>query len=230
MKKNILILSFLLSFYLHSIAQQEINNTQNRIIEVTGTAEMSIPPNQAIMSIKLSERAEGKEKSGIDKQEADLKNGLLQLGIDIQKDLKIIDLNSLFNTQRRKKVWAANREYRLTVNNIYLLGKIQEMAESLKIDDLDLISVTNTDLPKYRKEAKIEAIKSAKEKAEYMLNAIGQKLGKVIYIQEASAFQGDGYPMGNVFISKAIDTEEKNELGLRNIILKFNVLAKFEIE
>ena len=40
------------------------------------------------------------------------------------------------------------------------------------------------DLPMYRKQGKIEALKAAREKASYLVEAMGQQLGEVIRIIE----------------------------------------------
>jgi uncharacterized protein len=236
MKKNTATcLLFLLSLT-PLIAQTDKLTPKDRIIEVTGTAEMSITPNEVVLKIGLTERMEGRDKLTIEKQEVDMKNRLAGMGIDIQKDLKIVDLNSVFNMQKRKKDVTSSKEYRLTIREMSLLGKIQDLAEQLKFNSLDLILATHSELPKFRKETKIEAIKSAKEKAEYMLAAIGQKLGKVVFVQEVSDYRGDVSNQdldpyrGNMFIQKNTDLIDDNGLGLKNITLKFCVLTRFEIE
>jgi uncharacterized protein len=208
----------------------------HKIIEVTGVAEMSIPPNWIVFNINLSERMEGKEKLTIDKQERSLKEGLLAIGIDVQKDLKIVDLNSAYLVRKRKKdVTISDKDYRLTVTDMSKIGKIQDLADKLHFNRLDLVLSTNTDLPKYRKETKISAIKAAKEKAEYLLAAIGQKLGKAVFIQEADFRSADNQDLdpfrGNFFQKRVISDEpEVSELGLKDIIIKFSIFVKFEIE
>ncbi len=236
MKKNTATcLLFLLSL-IQLVAQTDKLTPKDRIIEVTGTAEMSITPNEVVLKIGLTERMDGRDKLTIEKQEVDMKNRLAGMGIDIQKDLKIIDLNSVFNMQKRKKDVTSSKEYRLTIREMSLLGKVQDLAEQLKFNSLDLILATHSELPKFRKETKIEAIKSAKEKAEYMLAAIGQKLGKVVFVQEVSDYRGDVSNQdldpyrGNMFIQKNTDLIDDNGLGLKNITLKFSVLTRFEIE
>ncbi len=236
MKKNTATcLLFLLSLT-PLMAQTDKLTPKDRIIEVTGTAEMSITPNEVVLKIGLTERMEGRDKLTIEKQEVDMKNRLAGMSIDIQKDLKIVDLNSVFNMQKRKKDVTSSKEYRLTIREMSLLGKIQDLAEQLKFNSLDLILATHTELPKFRKETKIEAIKSAKEKAEYMLAAIGQKLGKVVFVQEVSDYRGDVSNQdldpyrGNMIIQKNTDLIDDNGLGLKNITLKFSVLTRFEIE
>ena len=217
-------------------SQNSTEEKEYKIIEVTGIAEMSIPPNMIVFNINLTERMEGKEKLTIDKQEQSLKEGLSKIGIDIQKDLKIVDLTSIYLVQRRKKdMTISNKDYRLTVTDMSKISKIQDLADRLRLNRLDLILSTNTDLPKYRKETKIASIKAAKEKAEYLLTAIGQKLGKAIFIQEADFKTYDNQDLdplrSNSFQRRVLpDATEDNELGIKDIIIKFSIFVKFEIE
>ena len=234
MKKILLLICLFSSKLL--FCQNNIEEKTHKIIEVTGVAEMSIPPNMVVFNINLTERMEGREKWTIDKQERSLKEGLLAIGIDGQKDLKIVDLNSAYLARKiRKDVTVSDKNYRLTVTDMSKIGKIQDLADKLHVNRLDLVLLTNTDLPKYRKETKIQAIKAAKEKAEYLLAAIGQKLGKAVFIQEAD-FKSYGNQdldpfRGNAFTMKVLSDEpEVNELGLKDIIIKFSIFVKFEIE
>jgi uncharacterized protein len=215
--------------------QNDKDGKANKTIDVTGVAEMSIPPNMIVFNINLMERIDGKEKLTIDKQELNLKEELSAIGIDIQKDLKIVDLSSAYVSQKRKKdVTIGNKDYRLTITDMSKIGKIQDLADRLRVNRLDLMLATNTDLPKYRKETKIAAIKNAKEKAEYLLTAIGEKLGKAIFVQETSDYKAyarhDLDPFrGNSFQIVELDVEDK-ELGIKDILIKFSIFVKFEIE
>lgn len=243
MKTIILFLYLLPTSFL--LAQSEKEKTTERTIDVTGVAEMSITPNEVVFKISLTEKLENKEKITIEKQEIALKDGLTKIGIDAQKDLQIMDLSSIYTAQKRKKDVLGSKNYRLTIRDMSKIGLLQDLADELNFNRLDLILSTHTDLPKYRKQVKIEATKAAKEKAEYMLAAIGSKLGKPIYVHEVSdndykyrdEYQDLDPYRGNSFVRKVItsddqsgvDVKDKN-FGVKDIVLKFSVFIKFEIE
>jgi uncharacterized protein len=186
MNKNIAIfLTMILALMqFNSIGQIDKTNLTERIIEVTGTAEMLINPNEYTFKIILNERFENKEKITIDKQEGKLKEELINIGIEIQKDLTIADMSSVFTTQKRKKDVIGSKEFYLKIYDLTKIERLQQIADKLDVGKLDLIQATHTELAKFRKETKMEAVKVAKLKAEYMLEAIGEKLGKPILIQE----------------------------------------------
>ena len=58
----------------------QTTNTEKRVIEVTGSAETMITPNEFTFKITLLERIEDKKKLTIEMQEAKLKEELAALG------------------------------------------------------------------------------------------------------------------------------------------------------
>jgi uncharacterized protein len=229
----------LLSMQFPSIGQSDKTNLTERVIEVTGTAEMLINPNEYTFDIILNERFENKEKITIDKQEAKLKEELASIGIDIQKDLTITNVSSVFTTQKRKKDVLGSKEYTLKVYDLTKIEKLQQIADKLDFGKLDLARATHTELAKFRKETKMEAIKAAKLKAEYMLEAIGETIGKPVLIQEIvgdsdyqsylNRMQG-GAISSNSMVMMREEMRSGETLSFSKIQLKYSVLARFEIK
>jgi uncharacterized protein len=241
MNKNIAIfLTMILALMqFNSIGQIDKTNLTERIIEVTGTAEMLINPNEYTFKIILNERFENKEKITIDKQEGKLKEELINIGIEIQKDLTIADMSSVFTTQKRKKDVIGSKEFYLKIYDLTKIERLQQIADKLDVGKLDLIQATHTELAKFRKETKMEAVKVAKLKAEYMLEAIGEKLGKPILIQEIldySDYQNytntiqRGELSSNSMISMQEVMKSGETLSFSKIKLKYNILTRFEIK
>src|SRR5687767_2976433 len=81
--KKITFISFLYFCSLTGINGQGTENQSRPHIEITGTSETEITPDEIYITIMLQERMEGKEKLLIEKQEQDLKQNLKELGIDI---------------------------------------------------------------------------------------------------------------------------------------------------
>jgi len=212
--------------------------TERRVIEVTGSAEMLITPNEFTFKITLLERIENKQKLTIEMQEANLKNELAKIGVDVSKDLTIFDLTSVYISQKRTKDTLASKDYRLKLNDLEKIGKLQEVADRLNISRLDLIDSTHSELARFRRETKIEAVKVAKMKAEYMLGAIGERVGKAVFIKEieeqtpryisGGVLNSNSNISSNVFIADGQETS--NTLTFSQIKIRYEVLARFEIE
>lgn len=231
-----------LVFFLSSVslmAQTDKVVSNERTIEVTGTAEMSINPNEFTFKISLYERFDNKEKIPIEKQENRLKEELTKIGIDVVKDLTIADITSIFTSQKRKKDVLGNKDYHLKIRDLTQVEKLQQIADNLDLGKMDLINVTHTDLAKFRKETKMEAVKAAKLKAEYMLEAIGEKVGKPLFIQEIIDY-GDyqsylqnmqrGSLSSNTILMSGDDMKSGETLSFSKIKIRYNVLARFEIK
>lgn len=237
-------LSFLLMLIVcltaNVFAQTNPTNVERRVIEVTGSAEMLITPNEFTFKITLLERMEKKEKLTIEMQEANLRRELANLGINVQNDLTVYDLNSFYISRKKVKDTLGSKDYRLKLNDLAKIERLQEIADRLNISNLDLIESTHSELTRFRRETKMEAVKAAKMKAEYMLGAIGERVGKAVYVKEiAEESDRRNFNYGltantvsntrsNVFVEDGQNTS--TELSFSKIKLRYEVLAKFEIE
>lgn len=218
----------------------QTNNTEKRVIEVTGSAETLITPNEFTFKIRLNERIEDKKKITIEVQEANLKSELANLGVDVNKDLTIFDLSSTYISRKRTKDTLGSKDYRLKIKDLAKIERLQEIADRLNVGNLDLIESTHSDLTTFRKETKMQAVKAAKMKAEYMLGAINERVGKAVYVKEVDE-NDQRYISGGVlnvngsrsnsnnFIVDGQDTST-SVLTFSQIKLRYEVLARFEIE
>lgn len=238
MKPNKLLftIAFIIALCTINIAQTP---TERRVIEVTGSAEMLVTPNEFTFKITLLERIEDKKKITIEMQEANLKNELGRIGVDVAKDLTVFDLTSVYVSQKRTKDTLSAKDYRLKLKDLEQIGRLQEIADRLNISRLDLIEATHSELPRFRRETKIEATKAAKIKAEYMLGAIGERIGKAVFIKEideesdnnsSSNFRSNSNISSNSNTFVIDGQESSNKMSFSKIKIRFEVLARFEIE
>ncbi|MEP6904404.1 MAG: SIMPL domain-containing protein, partial [Actinomycetota bacterium] len=194
--------------------------------------------NEFTFKITIVERIENKQKLTIEMQEAKLKEELVNLGVDVPKDLTIFDLTSVYISRKKTKDTLGSKDYRLKLRDLAKIEKLQEIADKLNIANLDLIESTHSELTTFRRETKMEAIRVARAKAEYMLGAIGEKVGKPVFIQEIpdeneSRVFNYGLNSNSNSRSNTISTESQdstNTLTFSKIKLRYAVLARFEIE
>jgi uncharacterized protein YggE len=223
------------------ISGQSVEKAAPPAIEVTGSAETLITPNEFTFKITLRERIENKQKTTIDQQESALKNGLVKIGIDTQKDLTVFDLRSNYvPVRKRNRDVLGMKDYRLKVYDLDKVDRLQELADTLNIDNLDLIETTHTELARLRRETKMEAVKAAKTKADYMLGAIGESAGKALFIREI-ADESDASISSNIsrglmsnssnsYAAAITQISDPGTLAFTKIKLRYEVLARFEIQ
>src|ERR1044072_2515586 len=114
---------------------QNADRPETRMIEVTGSAETLVTPNEFTFRITLRERIENKQKITIDQQESRLKDGLAKIGIDVVKDLTVFDLRSNYvPIRKRSRDVVGTKDYRLKVSDVDKVDRLQELADNLNID------------------------------------------------------------------------------------------------
>jgi hypothetical protein len=229
MKKIILLVAFVtLGTFLKA------QTTDNRKkIEVSGMAEQEVTPDEIYFSISLKEYMwDSKKKVVISDLETQLQKAVVKAGI-ADKDFTINNISSYTNYWDKKKdpMFLASKQYSLKLNN---LNDINDILEAL---DPKGIAYTNIDRYDYskkeelKKDLRIKALLQAREKATYMVEAIGEKLGSALQIAESG---NESYPPV-MYRSKMTMQAESSDSGMANIDFKTikvmaNVNAVFEIK
>ncbi|WP_143569735.1 SIMPL domain-containing protein [Tenacibaculum agarivorans] len=205
-------------------------------IEVTGTAFREVVPDEIYLDVPLEERIEKGKKITIQHIENKLKQELKTCGIP-EEHLKISDLNStLVKTGWWNKEILAKANYELKIQNTNHLKDIFEIFENLNIKGATITKATNSKIQRIKREVRILAIKAAKEKADYLLNAIGQKSGKPLIVNDVSSKNTIDFSMANVaynrrkLVSNQTKNYTKNTIQFKNIEVSSSIYVKFEIQ
>ncbi len=234
MRKLILITLTVLSINCFS---QTKNFIDQNFIEVTGKAEMEIIPNEIYLKIILNEK-DFKGKENLDEIEKSMINKLVEIGVDVSKDLAVKDIASNF-----KNYWIKASEinsvkiFQLKVTDAKTAGSVFKELESIDISNITIERVDHSEIQDYRQQVKIEAIKAAKSKAESLTNAINQSCGKAIYIQELNTqvYKAmTGYAAGansNIMIRgvSSLSKDKAPDIEFETIKLEYSILARFEL-
>lgn len=167
-----------------AMGQTDYDKTSDQpYIEVMGTAEKEVIPDEIYIGIVLKEKYNKQTKVTIDEQEVKLKNAVKSLGIDL-KNLYLSDADAGYvKVSYFKKDVLTQKDYTLKVSDAATVGKVFQELDKLEITDASIIKVNHSKLDTLRKEVHIMAIKAAKEKASYLLNAIGEQVGKPLKVQ-----------------------------------------------
>lgn len=231
--KNFKLILFLL-FTSAILAQSTV---QKPYIDVTGIAEIEIVPNEIYLDISIKERSEKGKKLTLAFLENQLKTVLRNIGIP-EKNLSISDVNAVL----AKTGWWSEEifsvaNYSLKVHGAAHLKQLFENFKKLEISDVRITKATHSDLVNIKKKNRIKAIKAAKEKADYLLNAIGEQTGKPIIINELSNnnqdFTNANYLNNNAnySIMKVRGSSFKNEtVEFKSIKISSSIYVKFEIK
>ena len=240
MKSYQSILAILCISFLYSIHYGQTKPTEEiPYIEVNGYAEKEVIPNEIYIGITLRERMENKEKVSIESQEKQLREALTILSIPIS-NLSIADANADYvkvNWQKRDVL--TKKEYQLKVGNATTVGKVFQELEKMKIQDGYIDHVSHSAIDSLRKQVRIEAIKAAKEKSDYLLSAIGQKTGKALIVSElenntltrSDLARMPARAANKMFSDGAFESLEREpEIEFQKIKLSYSIYTKFTIQ
>lgn len=207
-------------------------------IEVTGTAEMEIVPDEIYVNIVLREKNKNNTKWKIETQEDNLLKKLKENGFDI-KNLSLSDADgeSQYGVFRKNRVLTEKRLL-MKVKDAGEVNKLFQILDELEIEDAGITKTSHSQMEKFRKDVKIQAMKAAKDKADYLLTAIGELTGKPLTIREQThtvypAYsnvrqEGEMYLEGTVVKNQANGLE--NEIAFTKIKIRYEIFAKFGIK
>lgn len=225
------ILFFIALFVSVDTSAQKIDR-ELRCIDVVGSAEMEIVPDVIRFSFELKEYKQGKVEVKLPEAEAKLMEILKGLGID-PKNLALENSNGdLYTLKHRTKEFVVSKSYILTMDNIAKLDSLQEQLEGIGVESSRISSVSHSKIVQYRKELKIEAAKAAKEKAQYLLAAVGEELGQLLYLSESERTANEWQQLGisNRFHWTVGDGGASGSVNIKKINLKCEVTAKYGIK
>lgn len=238
--KQIFVITIGIVFLTKIVYGQEQKTTEQKpYIEVTGYAEKKIVPDEIYLSITIKERESGRDKVTLEQQEKDLKKAISDLNIPIE-NLTVADAQADYIIIKWKKSNVISQsEYELKLATAQQVADVFDKLDELKIDNAFISKVSHSKIREFRQEVETEAIKAAKSKADYLLQAIGQQTGSALIIYEKTS-NDDVFFIDGVQVRGSIDSVEtysipgqNDKLGViefRKIKLEVTFYVKFEID
>lgn len=234
--KKLIALAFVALFSMSAMAQQV---DLRKKINVSGSAEQEVTPDIIYLSISLKEYFKdnnSKKRVDITDLEKQLYNAVLKAGID-KENLMVNNISSYNYTTEKKKNpdFLASKQYRLKVTDLNKWNEIIGSVDAKGVSYTNIDSYDFSGIEALKKELKIKALQAAKAKAQYMVEALGERLGGVIDIQEIN---NENYPQpmyrANAMMMKSEMADMAGagapELDFKKIKLNYVVNTVFEIK
>lgn len=218
-----------------AISAQEDNNS--RYIEVTGSSETEIIPDEIHFMITIKEywQEEFEKKSKpedyqtkvpVNEIEHNLMSALKQAGI-APSDIQTKEVGDYW--RERGKDFLISKTFDIKLQNPDQINRIIQTVNTKGIQSMNIGELKNKDLQEYRKQGKIEALKAARQKADYLVAAMGQKLGNVLRIVEPEERSFSYFQPQSAMSNVAISSYDSNPENFRTIKLRYQMTARFEI-
>ena len=226
-------------------AQTPEQGIKQKTINVSGIAEMEVVPDEIFVQIELREYDKrGGGKTDIEVLKSDFLKSALSIGIN-EADISVqsysgYDGNYWWYKKNKKK----NPDMKASITYLVKLGSTKKMDELVqKLDDeatqnFSIARVSHSKIEQFKKQLKIEAIKVARDKANYLAEAINEKAGEALTINEP--MENVIYPQpvfANRMMAQGVEmaADAAGDAGMPNIDfkkmkLRFEVNAVFAIK
>ena len=190
MKKLIIILNiFLFAEIITAQQTQFVNDPFPKTITVSGSAEMEIVPDEIYVNITLREyQKKGEAKKEIESIKTAFLENCRAVGIP-DSTISIFSFsgyNNYFHFKKRKKDpdMQSSITYQVKFKDSKTMDDLVEKLDDEATQNFIIASTSHSKITEYRKQLKINAVQSAKNKGIYLTDAIGEKLGEAIKIKE----------------------------------------------
>ena len=231
MKKMLLVMAVALMSAM--VMADEKNFIDQNYIEVEGSVTKEVVPNLVKLSVVLNEK-DYKNKT-LGEIEREMVKQLKAAGVDVDKDLKVKDVSSDFTRRVLRRNATVTKSYVVNVRDVNTLMKVMRNLDGAGISNIDIAEVTHKDLEKFKKEVKVEAMKCAKEKAVLLSEAIGQSVGRALYISENEPVYTPRRSVNMLYSAKSMAADEfaiedEVDLEFETIKLRYTVHVRFELK
>ena len=222
------------------------NNPYPKTISVSGSAFMEIVPDEIYVNIELSEyQKKGDAKKDIESIKNQFLESCKSAGIP-DSAISIVSYsgnNNYYFIRKKKKSsdLLAAITYQVKFKSSKMMDDLVEKLDDNATQNFIIASVSHSRIIEFRKQLKIKAIQAAREKGDYLTEAIGEKLGEAITINEPSEWQplyidnnarsNNGYFNFNTIGNKEEEINTATpEVDFKKMKLRFEVSIVFALK
>ena len=215
------------------LSLQAFAGDEGRYIEVSGTAEVEIVPDEIHYIIEMKEYFEeefdGKSKPEdfatkvpLDVIEQQVRRVIKDAGVPADA----VRTEEIGNTWRERGMdFLVSKRLDITLSDFETIERIRKGLDTRGINAMYIGELKNKNIAEWHEKGRTEALKAARNKAEYMASAAGCRLGRVMRIVEGG---GAGMPLPavqtNVMASGASPSDT-----YRTIKKTYTVLVRYEL-
>lgn len=172
----------------HTGKDLPFNGNNEHTIQVTGSSEMTIVPDEIEFIVGITEEYSSmastkKPAAQLGKTETAIREKLAEIGID-KNNIKCEPSVQSYWWWYQNRNSQINKEIKFKTNDYALVNKFVDEINVKGIQYMRLGELKHSKIQEFRRQVKADALKAAKEKAGYMLEAIDRKAGEPVNIVE----------------------------------------------
>jgi hypothetical protein len=213
-------------------------------IDVTGASELEVVPDRIFFSISLREYFKDRDKDRVDIEglEKQLVAAVREAGVP-KENFQIENIyGNRWQWQNRKKPvdFLESKRYVLELSDLTKIDPILSKVDAKGIEYVTISRYDHTKMEQYRRDLKIKALQAAKEKANYLLQSVGEQPGGVLEIQEIgdNIYYPQPYEASNMRMKSMEMAQDAGaaaggadtDIGFKKIKLRYEMRASFAIK
>ncbi|HEV7331381.1 MAG TPA: SIMPL domain-containing protein [Flavisolibacter sp.] len=235
------VLFFVAGIMLSVLAFAQERTPYPRTITVNGSADMEIVPDEIYVQVYLKEyEKKGSGKVGIDKIRQDFLTAVRSLGLpDTAVSVSAYDANNYnpwWRKKNKKEELFASITYQVKLRSTAQVDQLVDKLDDNATQNFYISRTSHSKLDEFRRNLKIQAVKAAKEKAQYLAGAVNENIGVAITINEPGEFYQPYY--GDMVANRMMKAEavqasgaaDQPQADFKKMKLRYDVSVVFELK
>ncbi len=220
-------------------AYAQDNSIRQKTINVNGSANVEVVPDEIYVQVTLREYT---KKNGNKTDIEGIRNNFLAAAKSIgltDTDVSVQSYQGWDGNwwwyRRNKKTdpdMKASITYQVKLPSVSKMDELVSKLDDEATENFSISKVSHSKLDEYKKQLKIAAVKSAKEKAIYLAGAIDEEVGDALTINEPNEI--NYYPQQYMMRAKAEDAVSSSEppmnVDFKKIKLQYDVNVVFSLK
>ena len=212
-----------------------------RTITVNGSAELEIVPDEIYVQVYLKEyEKKGSGKISIDKIRQDFLTAVRSLGLpDTSISVSGYDANNFnpwWKKKNKKEELYASITYQVKLKSAAQVDQLVDKLDDNATQNFYISKTSHSKLEEIRRSLKIQAVRAAKEKADYLAEAVNAKIGVPVTINEPGEYYQPYY--GNAASNRMMKAEameqsapaDQPQADFKKMKMRYEVSVVFELK
>jgi uncharacterized protein len=220
---------------------QNIANPFPRTITVNGSAELEIIPDEIYVQVYLKEyEKKGSGKVTIEKIRQEFLTAVRSLGLpDSSISVSGYDANNFnpwWRKKNKKEELYASMTYQVKLRNTAQVDQLVDKLDDNATQNFYISRTSHSKLEEIRKNLKIQAVRAAKEKADYLAEAVNAKIGVPVTINEPGEYYQPYYGdmasnrMMKAEMAQASAPADQPQADFKKMKMRYDVSVVFELK
>jgi uncharacterized protein len=203
---------------------------RSNFIEVTGSAEAEVVPDEIYFGITLQEFEKDRKKVTLE----ELERGLIKVLNGLKLDVKALEVDNVYGymhwRKKRPQEFLATKRYLLKLKDLHIVDTLIYELDEIGVNQVNIDRAEFSGIEELRLKVKTDALKAAKSKAKMLAASIGENIGKALMIREINNDYGPVYDQSMYNMkSMASEAQSAPQINYRKIRVRYEIIARFAL-